>query len=277
MQEVEKGWHASLSLAYDRAGLGTVLRHKSHHGPLRVQKVLYPEGDGVCHTLLLHPPGGIVGGDQLQVQAYLGEKSHVLFTNPGANKWYRSEHRQACQQVRLHVGPQAALEWLPQETIFFDGCQAQMAMEVELEPGAAMVGWDILCFGRRHSGEAYSQGRARTSLSIRRQGSLVLLDRARFEAQEPIMKSLTGLDGHTVMGTLVACGEGLTKEVLADCRSIQAGDQDRTGITLMDGIFIARILGDSSETAKLWFTALWHALRPTLMGRPAENPRIWRT
>ncbi len=277
MPETAKGWHASLSLAYDRAARGTVLRHKSHQGPLRVQKVLYPEGEDVCHTLLLHPPGGIVGGDHLQVQAYLGEKAHVLFTNPGANKWYRSNHRQARQQVRLHVGPQAALEWLPQETILFDQCQADMAMEVELEPGAVMMGWDILCFGRRHSGEAYSQGQARSSLAIRRGGRLVLLDRARFDAQEPVMKSQTGLDGHTVMGTLVACSEALKKEMLADCRSIPVRSQARTGITLMDGIFIARILGDSSEAAKLWFTAIWHALRPQLLGRPAENPRIWRT
>ncbi len=275
--EADCGWHASLSLGYDRTARGTVLRRKSHSGPLRVQKALYPEGGGVCHTLLLHPPGGIVGGDHLRICAQLGERAHVLFTNPGASKWYRSDHRRARQEIRLHVGAHAAVEWLPQETIFFDQCWADTVMEVELDPGATLVGWDIQCFGRRHSGESFSHGQARSSLSIRRGGRLAFLDRARYDARAPVMRSLNGLAGHTVTGTLVACADALNKTMVADCRAIPVCDSAQTGITLMDGIFIARILGDSSETAKQWFTAIWHVLRPRLLGIAAANPRIWRT
>lgn len=271
------GWHANLSLKYDRTAWGTVLRHKSHEGPLRVQKALYPEGKDVCHTLLLHPPGGIVGGDHLRFRAHLEEKAHVLFTNPGANKWYRNDCRQARQTVQLRVGPQAVLEWFPQETIFFDRCWADMATEIELESGATMIGWDVFCFGRHHSGESFTQGQVRSSLKISRGGRLVFLDRARFDAREPVMKSLTGLSGHTVTGTLVACGEALKKSAVDACRMIPVGGTAQAGITLMDGTFIARILGDSSAAAKSWFTEIWRVLRPQLLGRSAESPRIWRT
>ncbi len=270
-------WHASLSLKYDRTDWGTVLRHKSHEGPLRVQKALYPEGREVCHTLLLHPPGGIVGGDNLRFRVRLEEKAHVLFTNPGASKWYRNDCRPAYQTVQLHVGSRAVLEWFPQETIFFDRCWADMTTEIELESGAAMIGWDVFCFGRHHSGESFTRGQVRSSLKISRDGRVVLLDRARFDAQEPVMKSLTGLSGHTVTGTLVACAETLKKSAVDTCRKIPVGDAAQAGITLVDGMFIARILGDSSVTAKSWFTEIWRVLRPQLLGRSVERPRIWRT
>jgi len=131
------GWKAELALGFERRGAKSVLAARRHDGPLALQKPLYPEGEGVCHAIVLHPPGGIAGGDELEIAARVGEGAHALLTTPGAGKWYRSAGAWARQSLGFEVARGACLEWLPQETIVFDGALAGMRSEVRLEGARA--------------------------------------------------------------------------------------------------------------------------------------------
>ena len=139
-------WRAELALGFERREARTVLAERRQDGPLVVQKPLYPEGDEVCHAIVVHPPAGIAGGDELEVAAKAGAGAHALLTTPGAAKWYRSAGPWARQKLAFEVA--GVLEWLPQETIVFDGALADMGCEVNLDAEACYIGWEILCLGR---------------------------------------------------------------------------------------------------------------------------------
>src|SRR5688572_28176453 len=148
-----RSWRAELALGYERRGMRTVLASRRHDGPLVVQKPLYPEGDAVCHTILVHPPGGIAGGDELVIDVDAGAAAHVLLTTPAAAKWYRTSGPEASQQASVRAGPGACVEWLPQETILYDGSRTRIDTTVALAADATFIGWDIVCLGRTAHGE----------------------------------------------------------------------------------------------------------------------------
>jgi len=267
-EPVAASWKAELSLGFERTGGRTVLAHKRHDGPLVVQKALYPEGDEVCHAIIVHPPAGIAGGDELALNVASKEAACALLTTPGAGKWYRSAGPWAAQRLSFEVD--GALEWLPQETIVFDGARADLSTEVRLAGDARYVGWEILCLGRTGSGERFSRGTIRLSTRISRDTKPIWLERGRIEGGGKLMQSQAGLGGHTVCGTFVAAGPEIGK-----MRAPAA--IDTLAVTRLPGLLVARYLGDSSEEAKQSFAALWAALRPGLLGREVHEPRIWRT
>ncbi|MBM3345794.1 MAG: urease accessory protein UreD [Betaproteobacteria bacterium] len=271
------GWDARLTLGYERSAARTVLTRREHMGPLRVQRNLYPEGGGTCHTIVVHPPGGIAGGDRLAIAATLGESSAALLTTPGAGKWYRSLGRPASQSLEFALGAGASLEWLPQETIVFNGAMADMETRVQLSGDAAYVGWDIVCFGRTASGERFARGSLRTRTEISRDGRRLWLEQGRLEGDDSLFASPVGLAGRTVCGTLLAAGRDVPAELLAACRAVPVVEGALAGITRLPGVCIARWLGDSSEDARRWFAAQWALLRPVFHGGSAESPRIWAT
>ena len=271
MQIAEPGaalWKAELSLGFERTDGRTVLARKQHDGPLVVQKALYPEGGEVCHAIVVHPPAGIVGGDELLLNVESGKAACALLTTPGAGKWYRSSGPWAAQRLSFDV--EGALEWLPQETIVFDGARADLSTEVRLGGEARYVGWEILCLGRSGSGERFSRGAIRLSTRISRNNRTLWLERGLIEGGGKLMRSPAGLGGHTVCGTFVAVGPELGK--LPPAAGIEP-----LAVTRLPGLLLARYLGDSSEEAKQAFAALWAVLRPGLLGREAHEPRIWRT
>ncbi len=264
-------WKADLSLRFSYEIHRTVLAEKRFSGPLVVQKPLYPEGDAVCHAIVVHPPAGIVGGDQLSLRISGGPKSAVLLTTPGASKWYRSAGRAiASQSFRFDV--EGSLEWLPQETIVFDGAQADVACNVNLGADATYIGWEILCLGRTGSGERFNNGRIELRNKICRDGQPVWRERGTIDANGRLMHAPAGLGGKSVCATLIAAAPRIDRSVLAACREI-AG----VAVTLLPGLLIARHLGDSSESAKQRFIELWRILRPAIHGRIAHEPRIWST
>lgn len=260
-------WKADLFLGFDHRDDRTVLADKRFDGPLVVQKPLYPEGDAVCHAILVHPPAGIVGGDQISLRVKAGFGASVLLTAPGATKWYRSAGPFASQQLRFDI--EGGFEWLPNETIVFDGALAQMQSEIHLGEKATYIGWEILCLGR---GEPFQSGRIALRNRIFRAGEPLWRECGVIEAGGGLMSSPAGLDGKTVCATLVAVAQSIDKNIVAACRSI--GD---VALTLLPGVLIARHLGDSSEVAKQRFVELWQILRPAVSGRPAHRPRIWNT
>jgi len=269
-EPVLASWQAELALGFEQRGAKTVLASRRHEGPLVVQKPFYPEGEAVCHAIVVHPPGGIAGGDELELSATVGEKAGALLTTPGAAKWYRSAGPWARQRLSFEV--EGVLEWLPQETIVFDGALAQLETEVRLAGDSTFLGWEILCFGRSGSGERFTRGECRMATAIRRDGRLLWLERGRFAGGENLMHSDAGLGGRSVCATMLACGPGLEASTVARCRIIED-----LSLTLVPGVLVARHLGDSSEQAKRCFARLWSVLRPALCAREALEPRIWRT
>lgn len=267
-------WKASLSLEFDFTDKKTTLSRKVHDGPLVVQKPLYPEGREVCHAIVVHPPGGIAGGDELSLRVKTGEGASTLLTTPGAAKWYRSAGPWAKQSVAFDV--QGALEWLPQETIVFDGALADSAYDVDLGARAGFIGWDIVCLGRTGSGEKFSRGTFRSSVQVRREGRLLWRERGRIDGGGRLLDSPAGLAGSPVFGTLFAAVLNVDRKILDHLRE-QQPTLGAGAVTLLPGILLARYLGGSGEAARRYFTALWRILRPALLGREAIEPRIWQT
>jgi len=270
-----RAWRAELELGFERRGARTVLAARRQDGPLAVQKPLYPEGDGVCHAIVLHPPGGIAGGDELEIAVRAADHAHALLTTPGAAKWYRTAGPWASQSLTIEIGDGACVEWLPQETIVFDGALAGMRTELRLAGRARYIGWEILCLGRSGSGERFARGACRPETRLLRDGRLLRLERGAIEGGGPLLESPAGLGGETVCGTLLASAEGL-QALLARCREPKP-ESGAGAVTLLPGVLVARYLGGSSEAAKRYFAELWTVLRPAVAGCDAVAPRIWRT
>ncbi|MBC7938535.1 MAG: urease accessory protein UreD, partial [Chitinophagaceae bacterium] len=192
------GWPARLALQYTRRGQRTVA-FDQHHGPLRVLKCLYPEGPAICHHVLVHPPGGVVGGDRLHVDAHLARGSHALLTTPGATRFYRSAGATACQYVSLRLDEESRLEWLPMEAIAHGGCQVDNRVTLHLQPGAETIGWDVLALGLPASGQPFDRGHFRQHLEM----PGVWLERGLISADDTVlMEGALGLAGQPVLATL---------------------------------------------------------------------------
>lgn len=266
-------WHAELELGYARFGETTRPVLRRHSGPLRVQKHLYAEGPEVCQHIIVHPPGGIAGGDRLDIHARVGASAWAQLTSPGAAKWYRASGP-AFQQLRLHVEAGATLEWLPQESIVYCGAQAELNTEIDLHDDAKLLYWDIIALGRPASGERFDTGHFQSQLNIRRDGELLWHECQRVTGNDGLLDSPIGLDGKPVFATLLVTGE-ISSELLEHCRSLNSpvcGD-----LTQLPGLLVARCLAGEALHARAWLIELWHLLRPELLGREAVPPRIWST
>ena len=272
-----RAWRAELALSYERRGHRTVLATRRHDGPLVVQKALYPEGDSVCHSIIVHPPAGIAGGDELQLSIHAAEGALAMLTTPGATKWYRSSGAWARQQVSIHVAGGACVEWLPQESIVFDRAHARNAVDVQLAGDATYIGWDVLCLGRAGSGERFAEGVYHARTQITRDGKPVWFEQSRIEGDGVLRGSPAGLGGATVCATLMAASPRVESSQVNACRAVAVPATGRAAVTRLPGLLIARYLGDSGESARHYFTQLWRVLRPALMGRDVVLPRIWST
>ena len=266
-------WHAELELGYARFGDTTRPVQRRHLGPLRVQKHLYAEGPQVCQHIIVHPPGGIAGGDRLDIRASVGSDAWAQLTSPGAAKWYRAAGP-AYQTLELNVAAGATLEWLPQETIVFSAAQAELSTRIELQGDARLFYWDIVALGRPASDERFDLGHFQSRLEIRRDGQLLWHERQRIVGGDGLLDSPIGLDGQPVFATLLVTGE-IAPELLETCRSLPHAV--RGDLTQLPGLLVARCLAGEALQARAWLIALWRLLRPALLGREALPPRIWST
>jgi len=266
-------WHAELELGYGRDGETTRPTLRRHKGPLRVQKHLYGEGPEVCQHIIVHPPGGIAGGDRLDIAATVGANAWAQLTSPGAAKWYRAKGP-AYQRLELKVGAGATLEWLPQETIVYCGAQAELSTRIELEGDARLCYWDMVALGRPASGERFNTGHFQAHLDIRRDGQLLWHERQRIRGDDGLLDSPIGLAGQPVFATLLISGE-IDADLLERCRMIPS--LVRGDLSQLPGLLVARCLASEALHARAWLIDLWRLLRPVLLGRTAVPPRIWST
>ena len=273
-------WQANLSLDYRAEQDRTVLRHH-HDGPLRILKSLYPEGDAICHNVIVHPPGGLVGGDTLDIRVRVGEGAHGLISTPGATRFYASDGLRTTQQVALTLDRGARLEWLPLEAIAYPGCEALNTLTVTLADGAEMMAWDVTALGLPSAGQPFSTGRFAQRLNI----PGLWLEQAHLDAHDQrLLDSPLGLGGLRCMGTLVfACGSDLARErrevLLAAVREALAGAPTgvRAGATCPnDRMLVVRAMAPLVEPLMAALQGVWHQLRPAAWGLKGDAPRIWR-
>jgi urease accessory protein len=276
------GWHAWLQLRYGRDGDRTI-SHDLHRGPLRVLQRLYPEGPGICHHVLVHPPGGVVGGDVLEVEATLDAGTHALITTPGATRFYRSAGAGARQQVTLALAAGARLEWLPLETIAHRGCIAESVLRLSLQPGAEAMGWDVLALGLPAAGEPFDQGRFQQHIEI----PGVWLERGLIDAADrELLDGAPGLAGRCVLATLwFAAGASLAsgrRDALLDgAREVLAPagfGAVAAGVSAPQApLVVLRALADRVEPAMVLLQRVRAAWRRSAWQLEDHPPRIWRT
>jgi len=270
-----RSWRAELSLTYNKSHGRSVIAKREHVGPLVVQKPFYPEGDEVCHTYILHPPGGVVGGDQLTVNIDVQADAHALLTTPASTKFYRCDDRHARQNQNLIVADNGILEWLPQDTILFDQAKVKTTTRVELAPQARFIGWEILCLGRPASNELYDNGYCRQAFEIWRAGKPELVERSSLVGGSELLNAKWGMAGYSVMGLMVLVGAN--KVMLDLARQVESVNNGLASVTLIDDILVCRCLAIQGMEAREYFTRVWAALRLEWIGRTAEPPRIWNT
>lgn len=267
-------WQARLDLDYRRAGDRTQLVRR-HRGPLQVQKALYPEGEALCHTLIVHPPGGIAGGDDLAIALDAGPGAQALVTTPGATKWYKANGARAQQAVSMMIG--GGVEWLPQESIVFDQAQVDSRIDITLAAEAATIGWDIVALGRAAAGESFRDGLFAQQIRLSDAGALQWVERTRIIGGDALLESPIGLAGRPVFGCLWAAGPRWTDAQMDDIRAALpavAAPVTRVAPRLL----LARVLAASTPAARTALTAVWQVLRPLVFdGRAAVAPRIWAT
>ena len=275
------GWHGHLALSYHRDAETTRARSR-HHGPLRVLASLYPEGPSVCHHVLVHPPGGLVGGDVLELEIDLAANTHAVVTTPGATRFYRSAGERAVQQVGVKLAAGARFEWLPLETICHRSTLADNRLHFELAPGAEMIGWDLLALGLPASGEAFDDGQMNQQITL----PGVWQERARIDGRDQrLLDGPLGWAGHRVLGTLwFSRGNSLAAErreaLLETARGLSGASTlaARAGTTSPhERLVVLRVLASRVEPAMALLAQVRAAWRQAAWGLAAHPPRIWRT
>jgi len=279
LSETDSNWKARLDLKFNNRDGISYLAFKKHFGPLQIQRPFYPDNSGACHVYLLHPPGGVVAGDELAINISLDEKTEVLVTTPAATKFYRSNGKQALATQSFKVAKNAYLEWLPQETIFFNSAYVDMVTRVELEADAQFIGWEILCFGRPASNEIFNTGYIRQSIEIWRDDIPLCIERNNIDGTNTIMNAKWGLQQYTVSATFIIVLNN------ADCMEQLQQQQNKNqsqqnfliSTTQLSDVIICRYLGHSAQQAKSEFIQLWDIVKPYISNKILKVPRIWNT
>ena len=272
-------WHAQLKLDYNVEAGRTVARHR-HSGPLRILQSLYPEGDGICHNVLVHPPGGLVGGDTLDIAAHAQTGSHALITTPGASRFYRSDGQPALQHTQLQVEAGARLEWLPLEALCYSGCLAENRLTMTLAPGAEMLGWDICALGLPHANLPFVAGHLRQHIEV----PGIWLERGTLDGLDTrLLDGPAGLAGMRCLASVFfVCGQALPRDrrqlALDSARDVIAQHPlvATAGATSPHAqVVVVRVLAPVVEPAMNLLRALRNTWRQHLWDMAPSNPRIW--
>jgi urease accessory protein len=272
-------WHAKLRLDYTHEGNRSVARF-AHDGPLRILQSLWPEGDGVCHNVLVHPPGGLVAGDTLDIAIGAGAGAHGLVTTPGASRFYRSEGEPALQRTQIALAAGARLEWLPLEALYYSGCRAENQLLMDLAPGAELLGWDVAALGLPQADQPFVRGDVLQHIELRG----AWLERARIAADDArLLDGPLGLAGQRCLATLFfACGEPIARtrrEAILDAAREVIGAHalaSTAGATAPGPqVIVVRVLAPLVEPALALLKSVRRAWRPLLWNLPAVDPRGW--
>lgn len=284
-------WHGNLNLVFSYKDGKTQVVRTEMKAPLKVQRPFYPEGSEVCHSVVLHTAGGVVGGDRLSQNFHLEPNCRALITTAAASKIYRTlplpplnkgglGGLEASQTIRMQVADGACLEWLPQETIVFDGAIYRQDLRVELAPKARWLGWEITRFGRSARGERFLNGEWRSHTEVWQQGRPLWIERLKLPGGEEIINSPHGLAGMPVVASLAWVGQAVSPELVEKVRNLWDGrdsgaTRGEVGVTSLTEGLLCRYRGTSTAEVRNWFTDVWHLLRLCFLESPACPPRVW--
>lgn len=282
-------WQGNLHIHYRRREAHTVA-HDRHDGPLRVLRALHPEGPGVCHHVLVHPPGGLVSGDELHIRLDLAPGAHALLTTPGATRFYRSTGQPATQHVSATLQAGARLEWLPLETILHRQSRGRSHVRFALAPEAQMMGWDMLALGLPASAECFDQGHFEQQLewpgTWLERGVLDLDAEPGRTLTQRLLHSPLGWQGHTVLATMwLASGSPWSAQslhaLLEATRAACPGRDDRAALhgvsSPSSGLLVLRVLAQRTELAWPILRAVREAWRRVAWQMSPCTPRVWHT
>lgn len=278
----KRHWAASLTLGFCTRTDDVRITHMNqvrHYGPLRVQRPFYPEGlDGCCHVYLLHPPGGLVSGDALSIDVTVAANAHALLTTPSANKLYKTDSNDVCwsQHTRLKIANGATLEWLPQESIAFNGTRGKQSFIIELEKNAKCLGWEILALGRPASDLPFASGYLEQRFQLSQGGRPLWLERQYIDPNHPRFAGKWGQGNATVHATLWAVGLNNPAAAITTLRELLPPTH-HWAVTYRRGVLLLRYLGTERNQAWELFQQARDIIRPLLTGRVATTPRIWLT
>ncbi len=269
-------WQGALSLVFAQRDRGTQIIRADVQAPLKFQRPFYPEGNKVCHGVMLHTAGGVVGGDRLKYTVTVQSNAHALLTTAAAAKIYRSTGQTARQSVHITVAQHACLEWLPQETILFDAADYHQDMRVDLAENALWLGWDLVRLGRSARGETFNTGQWRSHTEVWQAGKPIWIDPQWVQGGSTMMVSSQGLAGRPVIGSLALIGHPVSQQILDNARALwMPTPEAETGVTrLMSGV-LCRYRGHSTAEARRWLTQVWDVLRQETLNRPSCSPRVW--
>ena len=270
-------WRGKLELWFEHHQSKTRLMRRQHIGPLAIQRPFYPEADGSAHVYLLHPPGGIAGGDQLTIECHLAPQARTLLTTPGATKFYRSEENPSEQQVRIDVGAGGICEYLPQETIIFNGAHASMKTIVSLAADSVYIGWDFVSLGRPASGERFRAGNFRQCVEIVREDVPIWFERLNLSSARMITDQPFVLGDRPIMGTMVYAGPAIENASERLLSTLGEAARHVFSVSQLDRVIVCRYLGHRMSEGKSLFRSAWEVLREAGIGKRGVAPRIWAT
>jgi urease accessory protein len=287
----KNSWLASLSLTFSLTPSGTQLIRTERHGPLSVQKAFYPEGRDCAHIYLLHPPAGIVSGDELRISITVDQQAHSLITTPGANRFYRAREdlsigdSKQTQHCEIFLSEQAKCENFPLETIVYEGADGFNTVDVHLKSDSAYLGWDITCLGLPRSQQFFKGGRYSQLNRVYCENALIYHDRIAIKPENKIHQHIAGLNNHNVFATFMAYApagqldEGQSKALVEQLRAsiMIAKAEEKISISQIRQLLIIRYLGQHAEECKALFIQLWQKIRPLYLHKAANIPRIWHT
>ncbi|MGL5133530.1 MAG: urease accessory protein UreD [Planktothrix sp.] len=271
-------WQGILELDYQKINNSTQLVKAYSQAPLKIQRSFYPEGQEICHSIILHTAGGMVGGDRLCQTINLQPETQVVLTTPAASKIYRSSGETAHNIINIEVQKQAYLEFIPREVIIFNGAIFSQNLRVNLAPDACYLGWEITRFGRTARGEIFNQGQWKSCTEIWQNGCPVWIDRQGFIANEEILNSPHGLAGQPVIATLTWVGQSVSKDLVNSIRQLwlQRETSSQAGVTQLISGLLCRYRGNSTQEVINWFTDVWQLLRQNYTGKSIVKPRVWQ-
>ena len=271
-------WQGILELDYQKIGNSTQLVKAYSQAPLKIQRSFYPEGKDICHSIILHTAGGMVGGDRLSQTINLQPETQVLLTTPAASKIYRSSGETAQNTINIEIQEQAYLEFIPREIIIFNGAIFSQNLRVNLDPNACYLGWEITRFGRTARGEIFNQGQWKSCTEIWQNGCPVWIDRQGFIANEEILNSPHGLGGKPVIATLTWVGQPVSENIVKNIRQLwsQRETSSQAGVTQLISGLLCRYRGNSTQEVINWFTDVWQLLRQNYTGKSIVKPRVWQ-